>query len=65
MKLFVIDVDKTEWDECDAISVLAETKDRAIELAIKQHEIFIDNIDNIEEVDIYNEGVVLESIKWG
>lgn len=65
MKLFVITVDETEWDECDAIAILAKSKEEAIEIAIRQHRIFLNNIDEVEEIELDHQGIVLESVKWG
>lgn len=65
MKLFVITVDETEWDECDAIAVLAKNKEKAIDIAVRQHHIFLNNIDEVEEIELDHQGIVLESVKWG
>lgn len=65
MRLFIIRVNKTEYDKCDSIAILAKTKEKAIQIATKTHEIFIDNIYEIEEINIDEESIVLESMRWG
>lgn len=65
MKLFTVNVKKYEYDDVCSVAVLAKNKERAIELAIQYNNIFEDNIENIEELNIKNEGVVHDHVLYG
>lgn len=65
MKLFIISVNEYDWDRSESIAILAETKERAIELAIEHDSIYKDNIFDVEEDDMTTEGVILDAIHHG
>lgn len=58
MRLFVIDVDKQEYDRVSSVAVFAENKERAIEIAVEYDNIFENNIESISEISVDSEGVV-------
>lgn len=66
MKVYEVWVDESDYDECDGLVVVAENKDRALEMVnrcyfggcyFKKHQGKI----HIHEVDLTKEQVVLES----
>lgn len=70
MKVYYVDVNDWDYDDYDAIVVVAENEDRAFEIAknnyfghcyFKEHQGEI----HVEEVDLTKEHVVLESFNAG
>ena len=66
MKVFLVWVDKYDYDEYDGVVVVAGSKERALEIVNERHyfyesqgEIFV------TEVDTTTESVVLESFNAG
>lgn len=70
MKVYYVYVDDYSWDEYDAIVVVAENEDRALELA--KHGNFEESYFNkwqgeihVEEVDLTTEHIILASYNAG
>ena len=70
MKVYHVYVDKYDWDDFDAVVVVAENEDRALAMVnsgylggryFKEHQGEI----HIEEVDLTKEYIVLESFNAG
>lgn len=58
MKLFIVNVQEWKYDFVSSVAVLAENKDKAIKYAVKFDDFFEDNIGEVEEVSIDDEGMV-------
>lgn len=65
MKLFVVNVEDWEYDFVDSVVVLANDKDKAIELAIEFDDFFENNIGEVDEICLTEQGIVHESIIHG
>lgn len=65
MKLFVVNVEDWEYDFVDSVVVLAEDKEKAIELAICYDDFFENNIGEVDEICLTEQSVVHESVIHG
>lgn len=65
MKMFIVTVEDWMYDCIESVAVLSESKERAIELAIKFDKMFENNIGDIEEIDLEHEGIVHSHVIYG